>query len=148
MNIIGIIPARMGSSRFPGKPLAEILGKPMIYHVYWRSKMSRILNDVYIATCDKEIEDYCVRNGIKVIMTEDMHERASDRSAEAMLKIEEVTSQRIDIVVMIQGDEPMTYPDMIDESVTPMLSDKAINVVNLMAPLKSQDEHNDPNEIR
>lgn len=148
MNIIGIIPSRMASTRFPGKPLANIAGKAMIYHVYWRSKMAKTLKEVYIATCDREIEDYCLENNMNVIMTKDTHQRASDRTAEAMLKIEKETRQKVDIVVMIQGDEPMIYPEMIEESIKPMLENEAIKVVNLMAPLKSKEEHEDPNEIK
>lgn len=148
MVIIGIIPARMGSTRFPGKPLAKILGKAMIYHVYWRSKMAKALKEVYIATCDKEIEDYCFKNNMNVVMTSNRHERASDRTAEAMIKIEKVTTGKIDIVVMIQGDEPMVYPEMIEESIKPMLDDENVQVVNLMAPIKSKAEHQDLNEIK
>ena len=82
-NIIGIIPARMGSSRFPGKPMAKIAGVPMIGHCYFRAKMSRTLNEVYVATCDQEIADYIRSVGGKAVMTADSHERASDRAAEA-----------------------------------------------------------------
>lgn len=145
MNIIAIIPARMGSSRFPGKPLAEILGIPMVGHVYFRTKMSKILNDVYIATCDQEIMDYAQSIGAKAIMTKNTHERCSSRCAEAMLKIEEATGKKVDIVVMIQGDEPMVYPEMIDLALEPMLKDPSIKAVNLMAPIKSREEHDDPN---
>ncbi len=145
MNIIGIIPARMGSSRFPGKPLAKILGVPMVGHVYFRSKMSKTLNEVYIATCDQAIMDYAASVGAKAIMTKDTHERASDRTAEAMLKVEQETGKKVDVVVMIQGDEPMVMPEMIDMAVEPMLKDPSIISVNLMAPIKSVEEHNDPN---
>ncbi|MDO8282171.1 MAG: 3-deoxy-manno-octulosonate cytidylyltransferase [Thermodesulfovibrionia bacterium] len=148
MKIVGIIPARMGSSRFPGKPLALIAGRPMIYHVYWRSKMSKRLSDVFIATCDKEIEEYCINNKMNVVMTKDTHERASDRTAEAMLKIEKIINTKIDIPVMIQGDEPMLVPEMIDLAVEPLVEDKNVSVVNLMSPLKSDDEHDDPNEVK
>lgn len=81
-NIIGIIPARMASSRFPGKPLARIHGIPMVGHVYFRSKMSTLLNEVYVATCDREIVEYVESIGGKAIMTADTHERVSDRTAE------------------------------------------------------------------
>lgn len=145
MNIIAIIPARMGSSRFPGKPLAKILGMPMVGHVYFRSKMSKTLNEVYIATCDKEIEDYAKSIGARCIMTKDTHERASDRTAEAMFKVEEQTGEKVDVVVMVQGDEPMVFPEMIDMAIKPMLDDLSIISVNLMAPIKSIEEHNDPN---
>ena len=148
MNVIGIIPARMGSCRFPGKPLAKILGKPMVYHVYQRSRMAKILDDVFLATCDKEIEEYCLENGIKVIMTKDTHQRASDRAAEAMLIAEKIAKKKVDIAVMIQGDEPMVYPQMIDEAVKPLLSCRSIQVVNLMFPLKTSKECENHNIVK
>jgi 3-deoxy-manno-octulosonate cytidylyltransferase (CMP-KDO synthetase) len=148
MNIIGIIPARMGSSRFPGKPLEKINGIPMIGHVYFRSKLCKSLNNVYVATCDKEIEEYILSINGKVIMTKNSHKRASDRTAEALLKIEKEENKKVDIVVMIQGDEPMLYPKMIDESISPFLNDPSINIVNLASELKNEKEINDPNEIK
>ncbi len=148
MNIIGIIPARMASSRFPGKPLAKICGTPMVGHVYYRSKMSHTLEDVYIATCDEEIAAYSSSIDAKAIMTANTHDRASDRTAEAMLKIETETKQKIDSVVMIQGDEPMLHPEMINQAVAPLLQDKTIQVVNLMSKIKSKEEHKNPNEIK
>jgi 3-deoxy-manno-octulosonate cytidylyltransferase (CMP-KDO synthetase) len=148
MYVIGIIPARMASSRFPGKPLAKICGTPMIGHVYKRSKLSKTMDEVYIATCDLEIMDYARSIGARAVMTSPAHERASDRAAEAMLKIENELGHRVDIVVMIQGDEPMLHPEMIDESIEPILNDPKINVVNLMSPLKNQIEHEDPNEVK
>lgn len=144
-NIIAIIPARMGSSRFPGKPLKEILGMPMVGHVYHRAKMSKTLKEVYIATCDKEVADYAQSIGAKWVMTKDTHERASDRTAEAMLTIEAETGQKPDVVVMIQGDEPMITPEMIDMAVEPFLKPNSIDVLNLMAPIGSVEEHMDPN---
>ena len=148
MNIIGIVPARMASSRFPGKPLAKIRGIPMIGHVYHRSKMSDILSEVYIATCDEEIVDYANSIGAPVVMTSASHERASDRAAEAMQKIEMDTGKKTDIVVMIQGDEPMIFPSMIDDAIRPMQNDPEICVVNLMSRLDTQEEHEDPNEVK
>ncbi len=148
MNIIGIIPGRMASSRFPGKPLAKICGIPMIGHVYYRSKMSKTLNEVYIATCDEEIIDYAESIGAKAVMTKNTHERASDRAAEAMLKIEKSSNLKTDIVVMIQGDEPMLVPEMIDLAVNGMLKDKNIQIVNLMSRVKDINEHEDPNTIK
>lgn len=148
MKVIGIIPARMASSRLPGKPLAKICGIPMIGHVYYRSKMSKTLNQVYVATCDNEIANYIESIGGKAVMTANTHERASDRTAEAMSKIEKQIRGKVGIVVMIQGDEPMVYPEMIEESIKPMLNDSSINVVNLMATLKSKEEQNDPHEVK
>jgi len=148
MNIIAIIPARMGSSRFPGKPMADILGMPMIGHVYKRVKMSKSLNGVYVATCDREIHDYIISIGGKAVMTSDCHERCSDRCAEAMLKIERDENIKVDIMVMVQGDEPLTYPNMIDEAIEPMLKDKNIKITNLVANLKTIEEFEDPNEVK
>jgi len=148
VNAIGIIPARMASSRFPGKPLAPIHGIPMIGHVWFRCKMSKTLSEVYIATCDEEIRHYAEQIGAPCIMTADSHERATDRTAEAMLKVEAQTGRRTDIVVMIQGDEPMTLPEMIDESIAPLRAEPAVNVVNLMAPIETVEEFEDPNEVK
>ncbi len=142
---IAIIPARMGSSRFPGKPLAPILGMPMLGHVYHRAKMSEVLAEVYIATCDEEIGRYADSIGAKWIMTKDTHERASDRAAEAMQKIEGETGEKADVIVMIQGDEPMITPEMVDMSLEPFRTDPGIKVVNLMAPILTEQEHGDPN---
>ena len=148
MNIISIIPARMGSSRFPGKPMADILGMPMIGHVYKRVKMSKLLSEVYVATCDDEIFDYVESIGGKAVMTSDCHERCSDRCAEAMLKIEKDENIKVDIMVMVQGDEPLTFPQMIDEAVAPMLKDENIKITNLVADLKTVKEFEDPNEVK
>jgi 3-deoxy-manno-octulosonate cytidylyltransferase (CMP-KDO synthetase) len=148
MKIIGIIPARMGSSRFPGKPLANINGLPMIGHVYFRSKMSSLLDEVFVATCDQEIADYMKSINGKYIMTSHSHERASDRTAEALLKIEQEIGKKMEIVVMIQGDEPMITPAMVNKSIEAMQRDPSIKVLNLMAKMNTREEHKDPNEVK
>ena len=135
MNIIAVIPARMGSSRFPGKPLADIHGIPMVGHVTIRTAMCKNLSSTWIATCDQVVMDYAASAGLKAVMTADTHVRCTTRTAEAMLKIEEMTGQRADIVVMVQGDEPM-------------IKDPSINVVNLMADLATEEEFEDPNEVK
>lgn len=145
LNIIGIIPARMKSSRFPGKPLEKILGVPMVGHVYFRSRMSKLLKTVYIVTPNEEIADYADSVGAKYVMGKDDHPGCSDITAEALLKIERGTGKKVDIVAMIQGDEPMIVPEMIDLAVGPFLVDPSVEVVNLMAPIRSVEEHNDPN---
>lgn len=147
MKIVGIIPARMASSRFPGKPLEKICGIPMVGHVLMRSKRSSLLDELYVATCDKEIYDYIESIGGKAIMTS-IHERGTDRVAEAASWIERQTETKLDIVVMIQGDEPMLIPEMIDAAIQPMLEDPSIVCVNLMAPLGDRKEHEDPNEVK
>jgi len=147
-RIVGIIPARMASSRFPGKPMAKILGMPMIGHVYLRSKLCELLDEVYVATCDQKIYEYVESIAGKTVMTADTHERASDRAAEAILKVDEETGQETDIVVMIQGDEPMIIPEMIEESVRPMLEDETVKITNLMGEIKSKEDHENPNIVK
>jgi 3-deoxy-manno-octulosonate cytidylyltransferase (CMP-KDO synthetase) len=148
MKILALIPARMGSSRFPGKPMAPLLGKPMIGHVYERVSRSPLLALTAVATCDKEIFDYVRSIGGTAVMTGDQHERASDRCAEALLKIEQENAVRYDIVVMVQGDEPMTHPDMIAEAVQPMLDDPRINITNLLGQIADAAEFEDRNCIK
>ena len=138
MNIIAIIPARMGSTRFPGKPMANINGIPMIESIL----------KTYVATCDNEIYDYICSIGGEAVMTADSHERCSDRVAEAMLKIESDLNISTDIVVMVQGDEPMITPQMIEDSIRPFTLDKNINIVNLMAKIKNIKEFEDQNEVK
>ncbi|AYV57226.1 3-deoxy-manno-octulosonate cytidylyltransferase [Leptospira kmetyi] len=125
MKVIGIIPARMAASRFPGKPLFPIHGKPMVEHVYLRAKMYTKWDHLVVATCDKEIEQFCKEKGFPVVMTGDHHTRALDRVAEAMGLIGEKVADD-DIVVCVQGDEPMMRPDMIDAAVAPLLADAKI----------------------
>ena len=148
MNILAIIPARMGSSRFPGKPMAKILGRPMIGHVYENVKKCKLLTKVIVATCDTEIAEYIQSINGQAIMTSDQHERASDRCAEALLKLEELDKIKYDIIVMVQGDEPMTQAEMITEAVLPMMTDSTIKVTNLMGQISTSEEFNDRNCIK
>ena len=141
-KVVAVIPARMGSSRFPGKPLAPILGVPMVEHVRLRVAMCKSLDAVYVATCDQEIFDATESFGGKAIMTSTVHQRASDRVAEVAENMD------ADIFVLVQGDEPMTVPDMIDRAVAPMLKDPSIQCVNLAKRIVSNDEWNDPNTIK
>lgn len=148
MKIIALIPARMGSGRFPGKPMALIAGKPMIGHVYERVAVSPMLDITAVATCDREIYEYIESIGGIAVMTGDQHERATDRCAEALVKIEKANNTRYDIVVMVQGDEPMTHPEMIDEAVQPLLDDPEVKVVNLLGQIKDRAEFEDRNCIK
>ncbi len=148
MKILAIIPARMGSSRFPGKPLALINNKPMIGHVYENISECKILNRTVVATCDQEIKEYITSIGGEAVMTSNLHERASDRAAEALVFLEKKYKTKYDIVVMVQGDEPMTEAKMIEEALRPMIEDPSINVVNLVAKIKDSNEFFDKNCIK
>lgn len=147
-NILTLIPARMGSSRFPGKPMAKIFDKPMIGHVYERVSKSDIVSKTVVATCDEEITTYINSIGGEAVMTSSKHERASDRCAEALLKLEEKYNTTYDIVVMVQGDEPMTHPEMIAEAVNPMIENPEIKVVNLVSEINDDQEFEDRNCIK
>jgi 3-deoxy-manno-octulosonate cytidylyltransferase (CMP-KDO synthetase) len=148
MNIVAVIPARMNSSRFPGKPMESLLGMPMIGHCYKRAIMSEILDDVYVATCDSIIYDYIISIGGKAVMTLDSHEMACDRAAEAMFKIEKINKNKIDILLMLQGDEPMVTPKSINEVLKPLINDSKIKIANLYKEINSVHEFEDPNEVK
>jgi 3-deoxy-manno-octulosonate cytidylyltransferase (CMP-KDO synthetase) len=148
MRILALIPARMGSSRFPGKPMAKILGKPMVGHVYERVRQNPLLTLTAVATCDREISNYIESIGGHAVMTGSHHERASDRCAEAVEVLEREAGERYDIVVMVQGDEPMTHPDMLTEALEPMLSDPSVRITNLLGTIGSTAEFEDRNCIK
>ncbi len=147
MKTIAVIPARMGSSRFPGKPLAPVCGIPMIGHVWKRVALALGGDHTFVATCDREIFDYIESVGGRAVMTADSHERCTDRTAEALHAIEAGIGP-VEVVVMVQGDEPLVTPAMIDASVAPLAADPEVMVVNLMGDLKTLAEFDDPNEVK
>ena len=147
-NVLALIPARMGSSRFPGKPMTLLLGKPMIGHVYENVAECKMLTDTVVATCDTEISDYIKSIGGKAVMTGSHHERASDRCAEALEILEKENGIRYDIVVMVQGDEPMTCAEMIEESAGPILNEPGVVVTNLLGKIETTEEFEDRNCIK
>src|SRR3990167_9771720 len=110
MRVIGIIPARLAATRFPDKPLAKLLEMPMIGHCFHRAKLALGQEQVYVATCDMAIADYVYSIGGKVVMTSEHHTRATTRTAEALEIIERDTNTKFDVVVMVQGDEPLIPP--------------------------------------
>lgn len=125
MKIIGIVPARMASSRFPGKALYPICGRPMIEHVFRRALMFNGWNGLYLATCDREIAEFGNSQGWPVVMTSDRHTRCLDRVAEAVQKCGQDIAEE-DLVVCVQGDEPMLQPDMISTVILPLLEDPTV----------------------
>jgi 3-deoxy-manno-octulosonate cytidylyltransferase (CMP-KDO synthetase) len=147
-KILALIPARMGSSRFPGKPMAKILNKPMIGHVYEKVKENALVDQTVVATCDDEIYNYIKKIKGRAVMTSSLHERASDRCSEALTKIELKDKCKYDIIVMVQGDEPMIDPEMITQALSPMINDKEILVTNLLGKIKTKEEFEDRNCIK
>ena len=138
---ICIIPARMGSSRFPGKPLFKILGKELIHHVYDNCKKSKLFKEVVIATPDKEITDFCSSIGATSIITSIDHVRASDRCNEALLKIEK-DGFIFDICTMVQGDEPLVKANVIDKITSALIKDKKILCANGLGEIKREELEN------
>lgn len=144
MKAIAILPARMGASRFPGKPLHPILGIPMIGHCYYRTCMVPGLTAVYVATCDQEIAEYIESIGGKVVMTSPDHNRATERTAEALTEIEAATGEQMDVVIMVQGDEPLIRPETIGETLH-HFNDPSIEIVNIMSRLRTREQFEDRN---
>ena len=142
MKVVAIIPARMAATRFPGKPLAPILGMPMIEHVRRRTCMCKLLNDTIIATCDLEIKEVVEKAGGKVIMTANSHERCTDRVAEATAGV------GADVVINVQGDEPLVLPSMIEDAARPFIHDSELVSVNLVSRILDDEEFNNPNAIK
>lgn len=131
MKIIGVIPARYESSRFPGKPLVDICGKPMIWWVYQQCKRVEDFDAVYVATDDARIFDKCTELDIDVIMTSKQHRTGTDRVGEVAEKIE------ADLYVNIQGDEPMIEPETIRAAIKPFYDNSDLKITNLMTRIKN-----------
>ena len=137
MKILGIIPARYASSRFPGKPLADICGKSMIQRVYEQAKKAQTISDVVVATDDSRIEAHVLAFGGNVIRTAATHESGTDRCAEVIS-----LSTDFDAVINIQGDEPLINPEQID-LIGKKLSNEGVSIATLIKRIRSQEElHN------
>ncbi|WP_432821087.1 3-deoxy-manno-octulosonate cytidylyltransferase [Trichloromonas sp.] len=142
MRVTAIIPARYASTRFPGKPLVDILGKPMIQWVYQRTIESSRVDRVVVATDDERIFAAVRAFGGEVQMTSPDHPTGTDRLAEVAQRID------TDIVVNVQGDEPLIDPRMIDLAVAPLVEDAAIPMGTLMTPIGSVEEFLNPNVVK
>lgn len=134
MKIIGVIPARYKSSRFPGKPLVAICGKPMIYWVYQQAKKVPEFDEIYVATDDERIKEACEEHNMKVIMTSDKHKTGSDRVAEVATKVDG------DLFVNVQGDEPVIHPEMIRQVISIFLEDDSVYFGSLKKEITDPDE--------
>jgi 3-deoxy-manno-octulosonate cytidylyltransferase (CMP-KDO synthetase) len=142
MDVIGVIPARLISTRFQGKVLADILGKPMLQHVYERARQALVLDDLIIACDDDRIADTARGFGAKVVLTSKAHTCGTDRVSEVINPLD------VKVVVNIQGDEPMIHPTMIDSVARALLSDQSICIATIMRKITDQAEVNDPNVVK
>lgn len=142
MNVLGVIPARFDSSRFPGKPLINLKGKSMIQRVYEGAKRSLLLTDVIVATDDQRIVDEVLSFGGKVEMTNKNHSSGTDRCGEILARHSDY-----DIVLNIQGDEPLVDPNQID-SLLSAFQDDSVNIATLGIKDVSEADFNNPNRIK
>ena len=145
MKIVAIIPSRYGSTRFDGKPLALIAGKPMIRLVYERAIQAEKISDVFVATDDQRIYDAVLAFGGKTIMTSAKNRSGTDRVAEAA---ERIGLNPDDIVVNVQGDQPLFNPACIDELVEPFFIDPDLGMSTLVFKITNKDEITNPKDVK
>ena len=145
MKVYGIIPARYGSTRLPGKILADIAGKPMIQHVYERARQSSSLDRLVVATDDERIFQRVGVFGGEAVYTSPHHPSGTDRAAEAA---QTLGARGSDLIVNIQGDQPLFEPGMVDEIVNPFRGDPALRMAALVYPIQSQEELVNPGVVK
>ncbi|MFH1248256.1 MAG: 3-deoxy-manno-octulosonate cytidylyltransferase [Candidatus Omnitrophota bacterium] len=142
MEVVGVIPARYSSTRFAGKVLVHLLGKPMIQHVWERSKKAKLLDELIIACDDEKVASVAREFGAKVVMTAKAHVSGTDRIAEVINPLD------VKVVINIQGDEPLIHPTMIDNVAGALLEDKALNMATLMRRIENINDINDPHVVK
>jgi len=142
MDVIGIIPARYESTRLPAKALADILGKPMIQHIYERAKEASVLDDVIIATDDIRIKDAVDKFGGKVVLTSKEHSSGTERLTEVVFDLD------VRIVVNIQGDEPLIEPSMINDVAYALLENDSLVMSTLKHPITNPEDYTNPNVVK
>ena len=142
MNIIAIIPARFGSTRFPGKALADLAGKPMIQHVYERTCAATLVSRAIVATDDKRIAAAVQQMGGEAIMTSTAHETGTDRLAEVARNLD------ADLIVNVQGDEPLIEPTMIDQAIEPFLNEPDLRMGTLKSRIRNLHDFLSPNVVK
>lgn len=142
-NIVGLIPARYGSTRLPAKPLVDLCGKPMVQHVYERVSKARNVDRVIVATDHPAIMEAVAKFGGEAVMTPPELQSGSDRIAYVARTLTDAS-----IIVNIQGDEPLIMPEMIDEAIQPLLSDSSVQVATIVRVMTNSDEVFNPNIVK
>ena len=140
--MIVVVPARLASSRFPNKPLAAIAGLPMVEHVRRRAALVDGVDEVVVATCDEAIRRVVEEAGGRAVMTADTHVRCTDRVEEAARSLEG------DIIVIVQGDEPLLLPDAVRLTIEPLLRDEGVLCTNLLSVLRSASDLGEPDIVK
>lgn len=142
MKITAIIPARYASTRFEGKALADIMGKPMVQRVYERAARASLVSEVIVATDDERIAAAVRAFGGRAELTGSGHETGTDRLAEVAGRLDS------DIIVNVQGDEPLIEPAMIDEAIRPLMDDPAVTMATLKSRIKTLHDFLSPNVVK
>lgn len=143
MKAICVIPARYSSTRLPGKPLKDICGKPMICRVYERASLAKSVAEVIVATDDERILQAVEKNSGRAIMTRADHKTGTDRLAEVAEKF-----PNVEVIVNVQGDEPLIEPSLIDELVAAFVEDKTLQMATVVTELIDADEMSNPNNVK
>lgn len=143
-----IIPARWGSTRFPGKLLYPLAGKPLLQHVWERCKRARSIDHIIIATDDQRIKKVVEAFGAKVVMTSVKHQSGTDRIAEAVKKLEKRETTSFSHVINVQGDEPLIDTRLIDRLAKTMVKDSTVEMITAATPLDEETHRNDPNVVK
>ncbi len=146
MTVLAIIPARYASSRFPGKPLAPLSGRPMIQWVHERARAARRVDEVIVATDDARIAEAVGRFGGRAVLTSPEHRSGTDRIAEVVRALD--PGRALDVVVNVQGDEPLIDPASIDRAIAPLLEDPRLEMATLATPLADPRDIGDPNKVK
>jgi 3-deoxy-manno-octulosonate cytidylyltransferase (CMP-KDO synthetase) len=142
VDAVGVIPARYGSTRFPGKPLADLLGKPLLQHVWEGARQSRLLSRVIIATDDERIYEVAQSFGGEVVMTGGEHPSGTDRVAEVVREMD------VDVVVNVQGDEPLIEGRVVDDLVSAFEADETLEMATLVNRVPLDAANNDPHTAK
>jgi len=142
MDVIGIIPARYSSTRFEAKVLADILGAPMIQHVWQKAKQALLLDDLIIACDDERIASVAKGFGAKIVMTSKGHSCGTDRISEVINPLE------VKVIINIQADEPLIHPTMIDSVAQALLNNTSIPMATIMKKIDDPSKVDDPNTVK
>jgi len=145
-RIVGIIPARWASSRFPGKPLHPLLGKPLLQHVCERAALCQELDEIIVATDDSRIAELAENLGVKVAFTREDHPSGTDRIAEAITKAE--NTEDVSHVINIQGDEPLLNPALVDQIAATLRQDDSIRMITAGSPIHDAEQVTDVNIVK
>lgn len=143
MKVLGIIPARYASSRFPAKVLANLGGKSVLQRVWEQSQKANLLNRVYIATDHEKVAEHAKSFGAEVLMTQENHPSGTDRIAEAL----QLSGESCDVLINIQGDEPFIQPELIDQ-LAQEFTDAKVDICTAAVPIAKQEDISNPNVVK